>query len=115
MANVPVSAAVDLPKAGELVITGLMDAGLQDIVHIPGSGVFEARVKSYWSLSPQLRPWAVIQPRTTEEVSKTVKALVAITDCQFAIRRLVSNPLSTGIDTDTDTVVDTCRGQGPVE
>lgn len=87
-ANAPVG---ELPAAGEAAIRSIIDAGLGDIVHLPGSDLYEARTKSYWSLSPQLRPWAIVQPRSAEDVSVVMKALVDITDCQFAIRRFVDN------------------------
>lgn len=88
LASAPV---VELPAAGQAAIRSITDAGLGDIVHVPGSDLYEARTKSYWSLSPQLRPWAIVQPRSTEDVSVVVKALVEVTDCQFAIRRFVDD------------------------
>lgn len=81
----------ELPAAGQVAIRSISDAGLGDIVHLPGSDLYEARTKSYWSLSPQLRPWAIVQPRSTEDVSVVMKAILAVTDCQFAIRRFVDN------------------------
>lgn len=83
--------AGELPAAGEAAIGRIIDAGLGDIVHLPGSDLYEARTKSYWSLSPQLRPWAIVQPRSAEDVSVVMKALVDVADCQFAIRRSVDN------------------------
>lgn len=80
---------MELPLAGQAALRNIKDAGLEDIVHLPGSEFYEARTKSYWSLSPQLRPWAIVQPRSAEEVSMVVKALVAVPECQFAIRRFV--------------------------
>lgn len=82
---------VELPTASHAAIRSLRDADLGEIISLPGSDVYEARTKSYWSLSPQLRPWAIIQPRSTEEVSMAVKALVAVADCKFAIRRFVED------------------------
>lgn len=81
----------ELPAAGQAAIRYINDAGLGNIVHLPGSDLYEARTKSYWSLSPQLRPWAIVQPRSTEDVSAVMKAIVAVADCQFAIRRFVDN------------------------
>lgn len=43
----------------------------------------------YWSVSAQLRPDCMVQPTSTEEVSQTVKTLLANPGCerkQFAIR-----------------------------
>lgn len=80
---------MELSLAGQAAIRNIKDAGLEDVVRLPGSEFYEARTKSYWSLSPQLRPWAIVQPRSAEEVSMVVKALVAAPECQFAIRRFV--------------------------
>lgn len=87
-ASAPVT---DVPAAGQVTIRSIRDAGLGNIVRLPGSDLYEARTKSYWSLSPQLRPWAIVQPRSTEDVSVLMKALVGIADCRFAIRRSVDN------------------------
>lgn len=85
------ASVVELPPAGQAAIRSISDAGLGEIVHLPGSYLYEARTKSYWSLSPQLRPLAIVQPRSTEDVSAVMKALVDVADCQFAIRRFVDN------------------------
>lgn len=71
----------------DLAIKNLREAGLGDVVHVPGQESYELRVASYWSLTPRLRPWAFVQPRTTEEVSQAVKAIVKSDGCKFAIRR----------------------------
>lgn len=68
-------------------IESLRAAGLGDVLHTPDQESYNARVDSYWSLTPRLKPWAFVQPRTTEEVSKVVKALVETSDCSFAVRR----------------------------
>lgn len=81
--------AAELLTASHAAIRSIHDAGLGDIVHLPGSDLYAARNKSYWSCSPRLRPWAIVQPRSTEEVSMVMKALVATPECQFAIRRYV--------------------------
>ncbi|KAL2274807.1 hypothetical protein FJTKL_02711 [Diaporthe vaccinii] len=78
--------AVELPTAGQDAIQSIHDAGLGEIIRLHGSNLYEARNNSYWSRSPRLRPWVIVQPRSTEEVSMVVKALVAVKDCQFAIR-----------------------------
>lgn len=47
------------------------------------------RTSSYWSVSAQLTPSCIVQPSSTEDVSKIVKTLVTDTDCgwtQFALR-----------------------------
>ena len=73
----------------ERAIESLRAAGLGDVLHTPDQESYDARVDSYWSLTPRLRPWAFVQPRTTEEVSKAIKALVGTPDCSFAVRRYV--------------------------
>ncbi|KAI8963633.1 FAD-binding domain-containing protein [Daldinia sp. FL1419] len=67
-------------------ITSLEKGGLGEILYRPGHKCYDERIDSYWSLTAQLKPWAIIQPRTTEEVSKALRALVNTTDCNFAIR-----------------------------
>jgi hypothetical protein len=68
-------------------LANLKYAGLSEITYLPGQPSYEDRVSSYWSLTAQLRPWAIVQPRTTQEVSETLKALVSTSGCKFAIRR----------------------------
>lgn len=80
----------ELPTAGQAAIRSIHDAGLGEILRLPGSDLYEARNNSYWSCSPRLRPWAIVQPRSAEEVSTVVKALVSVPECQFAIRRYVN-------------------------
>jgi hypothetical protein len=77
------------PNPGQDVVKGIIDAGPGEIICLPGSALYEARTKSYWSLSPQVRPWAIIQPRSSTEVSKVMKVLAAVPECKFAIRRYV--------------------------
>ncbi|KAJ6178232.1 hypothetical protein N7519_008693 [Penicillium mononematosum] len=67
-------------------LANLKHAGLSEITYLPGQQSYEDRVSSYWSLTAQLRPWAIVQPRTTQEVSETLKALVSTPGCKFAIR-----------------------------
>lgn len=70
-------------------VRSLEEAGLGDVLYTPGKQPlkYNDRIDSYWSLTPRLRPWAIVQPRNTAEVSKTVAALVNTDGCQFAIRR----------------------------
>ncbi|KAL2865132.1 FAD-binding oxidoreductase [Aspergillus lucknowensis] len=70
----------------EQAFANLRTAGLGDVLYLPGQEAYDARVASYWSLTAQLRPWAIVQPRNTEEVSKAVKAIVGAPDCKFAVR-----------------------------
>lgn len=70
-------------------ILNLKAFDLCDILYTPGQDDYEARIASYRSLSCQLRPWAVVQPRNTEEVSKAVQAIARSPGCKFAVRRYV--------------------------
>ena len=50
---------------------------------------YHDRISSYWSVSAQLIPNCMVQPLSTEEVSKTIKTLLTDAACgreQFAIR-----------------------------
>lgn len=67
-------------------VKALREAGLGDVVHLPGEDHFETRTASYWSRTSQLRPWAIVQPRDAHEVSTALRALVATPGCQIAIR-----------------------------
>ncbi|RYP43670.1 hypothetical protein DL768_009801 [Monosporascus sp. mg162] len=69
-----------------LVVENLRQAGLEDVLYVTGQQLYEARIASYWSLTPRLKPWAFVQPRSTEEVSQAVKAIVRTNDCKLAIR-----------------------------
>jgi hypothetical protein len=77
--------------AAESVIAKLKEAGLGDVVYVPGQESYNDRLNSYWSCTPRLKSWAIVQPRATAEVAAAVKALVNETDCKFAIRRSVSD------------------------
>ncbi|KAI1767570.1 FAD-binding domain-containing protein [Hypoxylon sp. FL1150] len=70
----------------QFAIANLKEAGLEDVLYIPGQQAYDTRESSYWSLTPRLGPWAIVQPRNTEEVSKAVRALVKTDGCKFAVR-----------------------------
>ncbi|KAL4813494.1 hypothetical protein BDW67DRAFT_187600 [Aspergillus spinulosporus] len=70
----------------EKALASLHAAGLSDILYLASSDVFSARVESYWSLTTQPKPWAIVRLRKTEEASKVVKATVAMPDIEFAVR-----------------------------
>ncbi|KAL4936970.1 hypothetical protein BDV06DRAFT_227390 [Aspergillus oleicola] len=70
----------------EQALDNLKAAGLGDVLYLPGQEAYSDRVVSHWSQTAQLRPWAIVQPRNTEEVSKTVKAIVDVPDLKFAVR-----------------------------
>jgi FAD/FMN-containing dehydrogenase len=50
-------------------------AGLQDLVLLPESDAYVDRQASHWAAYAPLRPSCIVQPRTTEEVSRVVKCL----------------------------------------
>ncbi|KAE9577627.1 hypothetical protein CGMCC3_g6104 [Colletotrichum fructicola] len=70
----------------EIALDNLRRAGLGDAVYTPDQDAYQTRNASYWAQSAQLKPWAIVQPRNAEEVSKTVQALVATPECNFAVR-----------------------------
>ncbi|KAM4065778.1 FAD binding domain-containing protein [Hirsutella rhossiliensis] len=47
---------------------------------------YDCRNESYFSRTAQLAPWAIVQPRNTDEVSRSLKALVRTPGCKFAVR-----------------------------
>jgi hypothetical protein len=61
--------------------------GLEDVLYVPGQEAYDARINSYWFLTPRLKPWAIVQPWNTEEVASAVKALLKTHNCNFAVRR----------------------------
>ncbi|KAG4222157.1 hypothetical protein PC116_g29368 [Phytophthora cactorum] len=67
-------------------IAKLKEAGLGAVLHVPGEHAYQAKETSLIPLSQRLGPWAIVQPRNTEEVSKAVKALVSTEGLQFAVR-----------------------------
>ncbi|KAI6093239.1 FAD-binding domain-containing protein [Hypoxylon rubiginosum] len=75
-----------MSSIAQSAVANLKEAGLEDVLYIPGQQAYDTREGSYWSLTPRLGPWAIVQPRNTEEVSKAVKALVKTDGCKFAVR-----------------------------
>jgi len=63
----------------------LKTAGLQSQVLVPTDAEYDAREDSYWSNSAKIKPACIVRPRSAEEVSSTVKALVAAGE-KFAVR-----------------------------
>ncbi|KAK7937730.1 uncharacterized protein PG986_014598 [Apiospora aurea] len=70
----------------ETVLDSIRDAGLGDVLLLPEKPLYKMRIDTYWSLGARLKPWAIVQPRTTAEVAAAVKAIVAVPGVQFAIR-----------------------------
>ncbi|KAF9884381.1 hypothetical protein FE257_001837 [Aspergillus nanangensis] len=99
-------------NTAQLALANLEAAGLREVVYLPGQESYTARNASYWSLTTQLHPWAIIQPRNPEEVSRAVKAVVATPGCNFAVRSggnmcvPGSNNISDGITIDLDLLSD---------
>ncbi|KAF2120044.1 hypothetical protein BDV96DRAFT_641904 [Lophiotrema nucula] len=56
----------------------LIAAGLQHLLLLPDSDAYLNREASYWAANVALHPNCIVQPRTTEEVSRVVKVLAKI-------------------------------------
>jgi FAD/FMN-containing dehydrogenase len=66
----------------------LSSAGTSHVLYA-GDEQYLNRTKSYWSVSSQLTPNCIVQPRSTDDVSTVVKTLVEHASCkntQFAVR-----------------------------
>ncbi|KAH7072584.1 hypothetical protein FB567DRAFT_206280 [Paraphoma chrysanthemicola] len=63
----------------------LLDAGFQDLILLPDSDAYTKREASYWAATARLQPSCIIQPRTSEDVSRIVKVL-ANADGPVAVR-----------------------------
>ncbi|KAJ0159732.1 Bifunctional solanapyrone synthase [Colletotrichum tanaceti] len=68
--------ASETPRTGIPPCDALIDAGLGDRLVLATEEGYEARIASYWSVSAQLRPWCLVQPRDTDEVSRTLTTLL---------------------------------------
>ncbi|CRK26848.1 FAD-dependent monooxygenase yanF like protein [Verticillium longisporum] len=65
-----------IPSTGYTSCDALIAAGLSSSVFFPTDSKYNSSISSYWSGTvQQLRPWCIIQPANTEEVSKAVVAL----------------------------------------
>ncbi|KAH6642672.1 hypothetical protein C7974DRAFT_420933 [Boeremia exigua] len=53
----------------------LAAAGLHDLVLLPDSDAYQDRQASYWAANAPMRPACIVQPCTTDEVSRIVKVL----------------------------------------
>lgn len=63
----------------------LLAARLQSSVLLPSSDAYKERQASYWAANALLQPSCIVQPQTTEEVSRVLKVL-ADTDGLVAVR-----------------------------
>lgn len=70
----------------EAILASLNEAGLGEVLLLPSDPQYDQSIASYWSQSAQLRPWAIVQPRNTDEVSRFVKAIITVPGARFAIR-----------------------------
>ncbi|KAL4888261.1 hypothetical protein BDV59DRAFT_211229 [Aspergillus ambiguus] len=98
---------------GGKCIAALRAAGLNNVLYVIGEDTYKARNASYWSLTAQLKPYAIVQPRNTAEVSKAVKVLLGIPGCKFAVRSgghmawAGANNINNGITIDLGLMADT--------
>jgi FAD binding domain-containing protein len=95
-------------------------SGLEGKVYLPKTEAYSERLESYWSSSAALEPWCMVQPSTAEDVSVTIKTLVA-GDCPFGIRggghgaHALSNGVKDGITIDLGMSLDILRMQLPTD
>ncbi|KAI1660214.1 FAD-binding domain-containing protein [Daldinia decipiens] len=75
-----------MSSIAQSAIAKLKEAGLGDVLHVPGEQAYQAKEGSLAPFSQRLGPWAIVQPRNTEEVSKALKALVSTEGLKFAVR-----------------------------
>ncbi|KAH9227569.1 hypothetical protein K456DRAFT_1927813 [Colletotrichum gloeosporioides 23] len=68
--------AIATNRTGIAPCDALITAGLGDRLVFATDEGYEARIATYWSVSARLRPWCLIQPRDTQEVSAALTALV---------------------------------------
>ncbi|KAI0101447.1 FAD-binding domain-containing protein [Hypoxylon sp. NC0597] len=66
-------------------VAPLINAGLQSQILLPSEQGYEAREATYWSRAAALKPACIVRPRSAEEVSVAVKALVSAGE-KFAVR-----------------------------
>lgn len=89
----------------------LIAAGLQEQVLLPGSEAHTRRQASYWAANVALQPSCIVQPRTTADVSQTIKVL-AKADGAVALRSgghtqwTGSNDVREGVTIDLGRMVD---------
>ncbi|KAK5992062.1 FAD-dependent monooxygenase sdcF [Cladobotryum mycophilum] len=64
----------------------LIAAGLRDLLIFPEHDSYEPSINTWWAISARLRPGCIFQPRSTEDVSRAVRALADLGVGQFSIR-----------------------------
>ncbi|KAI8936156.1 hypothetical protein NX059_007651 [Plenodomus lindquistii] len=83
-------------------------AGLANVLY-EGGIQYRNRTESYWSVSAQLTPDCIVQPLSTEDVSKTVKTIVRDASCvqtNFAIRGGGHTPWAGSNNIDSGVTID---------
>jgi FAD/FMN-containing dehydrogenase len=89
----------------------LLDSGLQGLVLLPDCDAYIQREASYWAANVPLHPRCIVQPRTSEDVSRIVKVLEN-TDGLVAIRSgghtqwAGSNDITQGVTIDLGRMTD---------
>ncbi|KAL4891734.1 hypothetical protein BDV59DRAFT_208908 [Aspergillus ambiguus] len=58
----------------------LIKSGLGDRVLLATEPAYSARIESYWALNSRQHPYCIVQPRTAQEVSKAMVALLEVND-----------------------------------
>ncbi|RMJ01568.1 hypothetical protein CDV36_015690 [Fusarium kuroshium] len=70
--------ALASPRTGLVPCDALAENDLGELVLLATDSGYEQRLQTYWSVSARLKPWCIVQPRTTDEVSKVLKTLLDI-------------------------------------
>ncbi|KPM38571.1 hypothetical protein AK830_g7988 [Neonectria ditissima] len=87
----------------------LVAASLDGFVFFPPDAEYEASISSYYSVAvQQLRPWCIVRPHTSEQVSRALTALVAASPAgswDIAVRggghsHFASNNVANGVTID---------------
>lgn len=68
----------------------LVKAGLEDLTHLPDTDEYDARIDSYFNNGAKLKPACIVMPKSTNEVTTALKALVQAQQ-KFAVRSGGSN------------------------
>ncbi|KAF4636113.1 hypothetical protein G7Y89_g1974 [Cudoniella acicularis] len=61
---------------GNVPCDALIKAGLGDRLLVATNNDYEPQIQTWWALNSRLRPWCLVLPHTTEEVSQVLTALV---------------------------------------
>ncbi|KAL2678954.1 hypothetical protein Neosp_009708 [[Neocosmospora] mangrovei] len=69
-------AALTSSRTGLVPCDALADNDLGGLVLLATDSGYEDRLQTYWSVSARLKPWCIVQPRTTDKVSKVLKTLL---------------------------------------